>query len=88
VGVLSGFNSAVEIFLPSSTPPVARKPGFIGGMSILFPLVPIIVSVVALHLVRGGGSPPQESLWEMEYCGYHCFLHFLNVLDGKLFYDL
>src|SRR6185503_10025510 len=37
-------------------------------VALLFPLPPLIVCVVAFHLMRSGGRPPQEAAREMECC--------------------
>src|SRR5690349_15574246 len=58
MGVLTGFGGAVEILFPAASPPVASQTRCPLRMTGLFPHPPLIVRVVAFHLVRGGGGPP------------------------------
>src|SRR5687768_9826528 len=58
VRVLSTFCGAVEVFLPAASPPIASQTRSPVRMTFLFPLPPLVVLVVAFHLMRGGGRPP------------------------------
>ncbi len=58
VRVLSTLRGAVEVLFPASAPPIrcqARRPLCV---TFLFPLPPLVICVVALHLMRGGCRPP------------------------------
>src|SRR6185503_16867496 len=58
MGVLSALCGAVEVLLPASAPPIASQTRRPLHMTFLFPLPPLIVRIVALHLMRGGCRPP------------------------------
>ena len=66
MSVLVGLGGAVEVFAPAPAPPVTGEAGGAIGMALLFPLPPLVVGVIALHLVGSGGSAPEESAREME----------------------
>src|SRR5688572_21268276 len=58
MGILPAFCGAVKIFAPASAPPITGQTRRPLGMTFLFPLPPLVIRVVAFHLVRGGCSPP------------------------------
>src|SRR5688572_20641423 len=58
VRVLPSFRGAVEVFLPAAAPPVAGQASLPLSMPFLFPLPPLVVRVIAFHLMRGGSRPP------------------------------
>ena len=69
--VLVCFDSAVKVFAPAPAPPIAGQTRFAVGMSILFPLPPVVIGIVALDLMRGSGRAPQKSTWKMKYSFRH-----------------
>src|SRR5215212_5336159 len=58
VRVLSSLCSAVEVLFPAASPPIGCQTRRSLRMTALFPHPPLIVRVVAFHLVRGGRRPP------------------------------
>src|SRR5215211_7488793 len=54
VRVLPGLCSAVEVLLPAPTPPITGQTRRAFCMTFLFPLPPLIVCIIAFHLMRGG----------------------------------
>src|SRR5688500_12518058 len=58
MGILPAFRGPVEIFPPASAPPIAAQTRRPVGMPVLFPLPPLIIRIVAFHLVRGSCCPP------------------------------
>ncbi len=65
--------SPVEILLPASAPPITGQPRICaleGCALILFPGMPVVIFVVAFHLMGGRGCTPKEAGREMEVaCG-------------------
>jgi len=64
VGVLSTVARPFQVFQPAAAPPITGQPraltvGNPAGGS--FPLRPVVVVISALHLVGGGGTPPEKA---------------------------
>src|SRR5258706_11752329 len=79
--VLTRFSGAVEIFAPASTPPIGRKSGFICSVTLLLPFMPVVICIVAFHLMGCSCRSPQKSLWKMIRCLRHYFSLILTT-DG------
>jgi hypothetical protein len=64
--VLVTFGGAVEVLPPAPAPPIAGQPRLAVGVALLLPLPPLVVGVVALHLVGGRRAAPQEPAREVK----------------------
>src|SRR6185503_11146882 len=53
MGILASLGGSVEVLLPAPAPPIGCQTGCPLRMTVLFPQPPLIVRIVAFHLVRG-----------------------------------
>jgi hypothetical protein len=67
VGVVVRFGGAVEILTPAAAPPVAGQAGGAGGVALLLPFPPLIVGIVAFHLMGTVAVPhvPGSGRWRL-----------------------
>ena len=78
VRVLISFVGAVKILTPAPCPPVCSSTGPVAVQNMAFLLLPgppVVVQVVAFHLVRSSGSAPQESTGKCKGSSRHDRLH-------------
>src|SRR5512135_1243368 len=64
----------VHVLLKAVAPPIGRLARFLSAFNVamaLFPRPPVVVRIVAFHLMRGGSRAPSEVRREMKCCFGH-----------------